>query len=243
MGCSNSKKVRLFMAGDSTMQIYKEDETPQRGWGQCLPAFFDTSRIEIINEAVGGRSTKRYKNEGRWDKLVAQLQKGDFVIIQFAHNDASKNKPERYTPPDDYKQYLIDFVKDVRSKNAVPILCTPIVMRRFTEDGHFKDGHGLYPGKMREVAKEYDVLLINMHKQSMDLISELGPEASKKLYMNLEPGEHFAFPEGKEDNTHMQEKGAMAMARLAVKGILKNNIEPLVSCLKKESLSLGTVSK
>ena len=229
--CSRPPKVRLFMAGDSTMQLYKESETPMRGWGQCLPHFFDTTKIDIINRAIGGRSTKKFKKEGRWDDLVAQLQEGDFVFIQFGHNDASRNKPDRYTPPEDYKRYLRQFVKDVRSKDAIPVLCTPVVMRRFTEDGNFKDGHGAYPGKMREVAMEEDVFLIDMHKRSMQLIVDLGPDASVDYYMNLKPGEHFAFPDGKSDNTHMQQRGAMAMARIAVEGLLDKQIMPLVNCL------------
>lgn len=221
------------MAGDSTMQTNDVDKTLIRGWGQLFPEVFDTSRVEIINHAIGGRSTKSFKNDGRWERLLNEVQKNDYVIIQFGHNDASVNKPERYTPPSDYKENLVNFVNDVRAKNAVPILVTPIVMRRFTEDGEFKDGHGQYPNKMREVSTEYEVALIDMHQMSMELVVEMGEEASKELYMNVYPNEHPAYPDGLNDNTHLREEGARAMVALAVKGLKILELTELLNCLKK----------
>ncbi len=234
--CNNNsdQKYNLWLIGDSTMQDYNVDETPQRGWGQMLPAYFDTSKIQIHNHAIGGRSTKKFKKEGRWERVLEQLKPGDFVFIQFGHNDASVNKPERYTPPDDYKAYLTDYVSEAREKGATPVLITPIVMRRFDEEDNFNDGHGKYPGKMREAAEEKNVLLIDMHRKSMELVSELGPEKSKALYMNLKPGEYSEFPEGKDDNTHMREAGATKMAEIAVKSIKELELEPLVKFIKED---------
>lgn len=233
MSAAQHKKTRIFMAGDSTMQSYHEEKTLMRGWGQLLPTFFDSSKIEIFNQAIGGRSTKSFQAEGRWQQLLNQLQKGDYVFIQFGHNDASVNKPERYTPPADYKSNLIHFVNDVRAKKAIPVLVTPIVMRKFTDNGVFKDGHGMYPDMMREAANETGTLLIDMHRMSMKLITELGPTDSKKLYMNVLPGEHPAFPNGLNDNTHLREKGARAMAQLAVDEIKVLKIKKLIKCLKE----------
>ncbi len=230
--CHSPKKIKVFMAGDSTMQTNDTNKTLIRGWGQLFQEAFDTSRVEIINHAIGGRSTKSFKKDGRWERLLSEVQQNDYVIIQFGHNDASINKPERYTPPSDYKENLIGFVKDVSAKGAVPILVTPIVMRRFDEEGQFKDGHGQYPDKMREVASEYEVALIDMHQMSMELVSRMGEDNSKKLYMNLLPNEHPAYPDGLNDNTHLREEGARAMVGLAVKGIERLGLTELLECMK-----------
>lgn len=236
VGKHEKKKVRIFMAGDSTMQTYKDMDKPQRGWGQMLPDFFN-DKTDIINMSIGGRSTKTFQTEGRWQKLVDSLQAGDWVIIQFGHNDATVAKPERYCTPDEYKQNLVKFINDVRAKDANPILCTSIVMRRFNEDGTLKDGHGDYPGKVREVAKEMNVPLIDLHLKTWKLVEEKGADESSKLYMNYKAGEHPAFPDGKEDNTHINIAGATEVARLACEGIRELKIKPLVKNLKKEKKS------
>ena len=223
--------VRIFMAGDSTMQTYNEEKTPMRGWGQVLPRFFN-EQVIIENRAIGGRSTKTFISEDRWQKLVDQLQKGDWVFIQFGHNDAS-SRPERYTSPDDYRANLVRFVKDARAKGAKPVLFTPIAMRRF-KDGQFTDGHGQYPGKVREVARELNVPLIDLTEKTNQRITQLGEEATARLFMNLEPGEHPAYPDGLKDNTHLQEEGALMVAALAVEGIRELKLKPLVSHLRKE---------
>jgi lysophospholipase L1-like esterase len=225
------KPVRIFMAGDSTMQTYNEEKTPMRGWGQVLPRFFN-EQVVIENRAIGGRSTKTFISEDRWQKLVDQLQKGDFVFIQFGHNDAS-NRPERYTSPDDYRANLVRMVQDARAKGAKPVLFTPIAMRRF-KDGQFTDGHGHYPGKVREVARELKVPLVDMTEKTNRRLTELGEEATARLFMNLAPGEHPAYHDGLKDNTHLQEEGALLVAALAVEGIRELKLKPLVAQLRKE---------
>lgn len=213
---TKQEKFTLFLAGDSTMQTYNPEKRLMRGWGQYLIEEFDTAKITINNHAMAGRSTKSFKAEGRWDRLMENVKENDYVIIQFGHNDGSVNKPERYAAPDDYKENLRGFINDVREKGATPILATPIVMRRFLENGEFKDGHGQYPAKVKELAEEEDVLLIDIHQKSMDLVIEMGDEESKKLFMNVEPGETDEYPEGRVDNTHTREAGARAVVKLAV---------------------------
>lgn len=229
--CMFKSTQHVYMAGDSTMKSYNLNDTPMRGWGQMLPNYFDNS-IEFHNYAHGGKSTKSFRVEGFWDDMMSKVKKGDIVFIQFGHNDGSKNKPERYTTPDEYKQNLIAYVNDVRAKKATPILCTSIVMRKFV-DGVFKDGHGLYPVKMREVAAEMGVKLIDIHKKSEKLIISMGSEASVKMYMHLKPGDHPKFPEGKEDNTHLKEFGADNIAQLAVEGIKELGYKKLTKHLLK----------
>lgn len=218
---TKEEKFSVFLAGDSTMQTYNPEKRLMRGWGQYFQENFDTTKIEIINHAKAGRSTKSFKDEGRWEKLMENVQANDYVIIQFGHNDGSVNKPERYATPDDYKENLKGFINDVREKGATPILATSIVMRRFLENGEFKDGHGLYPVKMRELAEEENVLLIDVHQKSMELVISLGDEGSKSLFMNVEPGETDEYPEGRVDNTHTREKGARAVVDIVVEE-LKN---------------------
>lgn len=228
---AKEEKVRVLMAGDSTMKTYNLEKTPMRGWGQMISNYFDDN-VEFFNYAHGGKSTKSFRAEGYWDELMQNLRAGDIVFIQFGHNDGSKNKPERYTTPDEYKQNLIQYVKEVRAKKALPVLCTSIVMRKFV-DGKFKDGHGLYPVKMREVANEMDVLLLDIHKETEKLIVELGEQQSIYMYMHLEPGDHPRFPEGREDNTHLKAFGADMVAQCAVREIQNNKIKRLIKHLRK----------
>lgn len=128
-GIHPDKKIKIYLAGDSTMQTYKEEETPMRGWGQYFGQYFDEN-VQVINKAIGGRSTRSFLEQNRWQEIVDQLVKGDWVFIQFGHNDGSQ-KPERYTSPEDYRKNLIRFVADVRSRKATPVLLTSISMRFF----------------------------------------------------------------------------------------------------------------
>lgn len=225
------KRVRIFMAGDSTMQHYDTARTPQRGWGQVLHRFFN-DRVEIINKARGGRSTKSFIREGLWQDLVDSLRPGDWVFIEFGHNDHDRRKPERYTPPEDYKKNLMKMARDVRARGAHPVLLTPIAMRTFDASGKYHDGHGKYPEMVKEAAAELKVPLIDLDAAFGRVISKMGPEKSKSLFMNFGPGLYAAYPDGHTDNTHLREAGAMKVATLAVRGMKKEKLRPLVRNLK-----------
>jgi DNA sulfur modification protein DndE len=214
------------MIGDSTMADKPTEDNPERGWGQMFPMFFD-STLTIENHAKNGRSTRSFLAENRWQPIVDKLKSGDYVFIQFGHNDQSKEKVDRYTPPEDYRNNLIKFVTEARQKNAQPILCTPIVRRRFDEDGKFYDVHGVYPDVVREVAKEYKVPLIDMHQKSQKLVVDFGTDSSKNIFLWIEPGKYKSFPDGKQDNTHFSEYGATKIAELALEGVkeLKLSLE------------------
>ena len=152
------------------------------------------------------------------------MKKGDYVFIQFGHNDSSKDKGERYTPPDDYRKNLVRFVEEVRAKKAHPVLLTPVMRRRFDKEGKFYDTHGEYPDIVRSVAKELDVPLIDMHRKSEAVIVKYGVEDSRRLFLQLKPGENANYPNGIDDNTHFSPLGAEEMAKLVVEGIRESKI-------------------
>lgn len=214
----SDNRITIYMIGDSTMADKPTEDNPERGWGQMFPLFFD-SLVTIENHAKNGRSTRSFLTENRWQQIIDKLKDGDYVFIQFGHNDQSKEKVDRYTPPEDYRNNLIKFVNEARQKNAQPILCTPVVRRRFDENGKFYDVHGVYPNAVREVANELNVPLIDMHRKSEKLVTEYGADGSKAIFLWVEPGKYQSLPEGKQDNTHFSEYGAAKMAELAVEGI------------------------
>ena len=227
-----SHKPVIYMAGDSTMANKPLAENPERGWGQLLPEFF-TDRVVIENHAMNGRSTRSFIYEGRWDSLVSKVRKGDYVVIQFGHNDESPQKTDRYCTPAEYRYNLTRFVNDVRSKGGKPILCTSVQRRKFDDNGVFQDTHGDYPGYVRELASKMNVPLIDMQKKSEKVIVDAGAEGSKAIFLFIKPGEYASLPNGREDNTHFSEYGARLMARLFCEGLAESNNE-LVKYLKPE---------
>lgn len=225
--------VTIYLAGDSTMAEKLAEKRPETGWGEMLQKYFDVEQVKIENHAQNGRSTKSFISENRWQAIVDKLKKGDHVFIQFGHNDQSKDKGERYTPPEDFKANLRRMVADARAKRAIPVLFTPVMRRRFDQDGKFYDTHGAYPNLTRAVAAELKVALIDMHRSSEKLIAEYGAERSKKLFLILQAGESPNYPKGLDDNTHFSPAGAEEMARLAVEEIKENKSLKLRKYLKK----------
>lgn len=200
--------------GDSTMATKKLDgQNPERGWGHMLPGFF-SEEVTVDNHAVNGRSTKTFLSEGRWDVVMDSLQPGDYVLIQFGHNDAS-NKGERSTVAGgDFDDNLRRYVNDARSKNAIPVLFTPIARRKFYKDS-LVDTHGKYVQSVKDVAKELGVVCIDLNKSTTDWIKGLGDEASKQYFMHIPAGTVPLHPDGRKDNTHLNVAGARIVARMA----------------------------
>ena len=220
-----SSPVTIFLAGDSTMAAKQSDKRPETGWGEMLSQHFKDGKVRIDNRAANGRSTKTFISEGKWQSIIDDLKKGDYVFIQFGHNDESKDKGDRYTPPEDFRKNLERFVSDVRAKGGNPVVLTPVMRRRFDKDGKFYDVHPReYPDIFREVAKSTNVPLIDMHRKSESVIVRYGVEDSKKLFLQLRPGENTNYPNGVEDNTHFSPLGAEEMAKLAVEGIRETRI-------------------
>lgn len=216
--------LTIFLAGDSTCAAKLPEKRPETGWGEMLGQYFKDGKVKIENRAMNGRSTKTFISEGRWQAIVDELKKGDYVFVQFGHNDESKDKGERYTPPEDYRKNLIRFISDVRAKGANPVLLTPVMRRRFDKAGKFYDTHGEYPDIVRAVAAEQKVPLIDMHRMSETVIVKYGVEDSKKLFLQLKTGENPNYPKGIEDNTHFSPLGAEEMAKLVVDGMRTSKI-------------------
>jgi len=223
ISCTKQKQVSIYIAGDSTAQSYDTTKTVMRGWAQMLPLYFD-EKINIVNKAKAGRSTKSFIKEGRWQSILDSIKPNDYVIIQFGHNDASK-KIERHASYPEYKNNLIQMIQQAQEKQAQPILATSIVMRTFVNNALVDDRLKAYPTITRQIADSLNIPLIDANLKTRDLILTLGDEASKKLYMWIESGIDSIRPNGSKDNTHLQESGAKAVAKIVAKEIKKQNLK------------------
>ena len=216
-GISSAQQITVFTIGDSTMANKKAEVAPETGWCQVFSAFVDQP-VEVKNRAVNGRSTKSFINEGRWKSVLDSLHTGDYVFIQFGHNDAKIQDTTRFTDPfTTYRKNLERFVRETREKGATPILFTSIVRRKF-ENGFLTDTHGNYPMVVRQVAAEMNVSLIDLQLLTAGAVSALGDEASKNIYLWTPPT--GKFPEGRKDDTHLNIEGANLVAKLAAQQLI-----------------------
>lgn len=211
-------KITVYLIGDSTIADKHPEKLPETGWGTPFKTFFD-STVVIENRARNGRSTRTFIQENLWQPIADSLKQGDYVLIQFGHNDESKEKTDRYTTPEDFKKNLIRFIDETRAKNAQPVLITPVSRRKF-QDGVIQETHAEYSRLVAEVAKNQKVPLIDLDAKSRALLQVTGEEASKLFFLQLAPGEHPNYPEGKNDNTHFSETGARKMAQLVLADIV-----------------------
>ena len=221
------------MIGNSTMadKPYSKSNL-EKGWGQVLPLYFNVG-VGIENHAQNGRSTKSFIDQGLWDSVIQKISPGDYLIVEFGHNDAKKEDPKRFAAAyGDYKTNLERFVTETRNKGGIPILCTPISRRNFDSLGMLVDTHGEYPKVVREIATRMQVPLVDLHKKSMDLLQKFGPDNSKKLFLYAEPGEYEMSPDGKKDDTHFSGSGAFRICDLAIEEI-RVHVPQLVQWLKK----------
>lgn len=208
------KKIKIFMAGDSTMSIKEIRYYPETGWGMPFVYFWD-STVTVVNKAKNGRSTSSFRNEGLWKSIMDEAGEGDFIFIQFGHNDEVSTK-KTYTTESEFRANLVRYVQETREKKATPLLLTPVARRKFSNNGQIEGTHDVYSRIVREVAEEQQVLLIDLDKKSQALYQQMGVENSKLLFVQLKPGEHPNYPEGKEDNTHFSELGARLIAQLVL---------------------------
>jgi len=218
-GCAPSKQITVYTIGDSTMANKKAEVYPETGWGQVFQNYFD-SKVRVSNHAVNGRSSKSFIDEGRWKIVLDSLKRGDYVFIQFGHNDEKADKPAVFSDPQtSYRQNLGKYISETRAKGATPILLTPIVRRKFDASGNLIDTHGKYPDAVRKVAANLNVDLIDMQLLTRTFISSLGDEPSKKMYLWTAPDSKF--PEGRKDDTHLSVEGAKTIAGLVAKEVIK----------------------
>jgi lysophospholipase L1-like esterase len=226
------KHTTIWMIGDSTMCQYDSSRFPLTGWGMPFAQYFDSS-VTIKNEARGGRSTRTFIAENRWQPIVNDLSDGDYVFIQFGHNDEAKNYPDRYTTPEDYRNNLIKFVRESRDKKAVPVLITPVSRRKFDASGNAVETHEVYSKIVREVAAQMNVPLIDLDEMSLKLFQQFGEKNSTLLFMQLEPGENPDYASGVHDNTHFNAYGARHIAELVLQGINNLHLELVDRIFKK----------
>lgn len=208
------RKIKIFMAGDSTMAIKDPRAFPETGWGMPFVYFWDSS-ITVINKSRNGASTKTFIADGLWLSILQQAEAGDYVFIQFGHNDEVPTK-KSYTTCEEFKNNLKRFINETRSKNAIPVLLTPVARRKFDSTGKIEGTHEVYAQLVRFVAAEEKVELIDLDKKSQALYQQVGVEKSNLLFLNLQKGEHPNYPNGKEDNTHFSELGARLVAQLVL---------------------------
>jgi len=222
MGLSTARAdepLRVYIASDSTATDYGRSRLPQMGWGQVLQCGF-SDKVEVRDFARGGRSTRTFISEGRWSWLAGELRPGDTLLIQFGHNDAAQDKPERYASPDDYERNLRMFVNIARQQGATPVLLTPVTRRQFGENGQIVETHGDYSVRVRKVAADMNVALVDLDEASRRYFSALGEQASLRYFLHYTAADHIAtFPDGVADNTHFSEAGARAVAGLVIQGL------------------------
>ena len=231
-----AQKTTVYTIGDSTMANKKDpDRNPEHGWAQVLQPFFKDN-IVIENKAVNGRSTKSFINEKRWDSIYKKLKKGDYVFIEFGHNDEKIEDSTRFTNPHtSYRYNLIKFVKESREKGAIPILLTSIARRNFNEKGVLVPTHGEYPLETRLVAQEYKVPFIDLEYLTELLEQSYGPEKSKQLHLHFKAGENAYYDKDKADDTHLSLLGATKIAQIVVdqiKTIQDSSLEKLKTGIK-----------
>ncbi len=204
-----SVKFTVHMIGDSTMadkDISKGN--PERGWGMVFENFTDPS-VRVINYARNGRSTKSFIDEGLWDRVKANMRQGDYLFIEFGHNDEKSNKPSVYAAPwGAYQDNLRLFINTARELGVTPVLLTPVARRRFVNGVLDETTHGEYPDAMKAVAAETGTVLIDMEKATIDWIKAAGDEVSRQYFMWVAPGTCPAMPDGRQDDTHSNARGA-----------------------------------
>lgn len=237
----SDRVITVYMIGDSTMANKSLDAGNQeRGWGHVLGGYF-TEDVRVENHAVNGRSSKSFIDEGRWDAVVNKIRPGDYVFIQFGHND-EKADPKRHTDPGTtFDENLRKFVRETRAKGGIPVLFNSIVRRNFganpqavaaddvrseqsddiVEGDTLVDTHGKYLDSPRNVAREMGVTFIDLNKATKELVESMGVEGSKELFMWIPKGVSPACPKGRQDNTHLNVYGARKVAKLAVQAIEK----------------------
>lgn len=232
---AQTNRVTIHMIGDSTMANKPViPANPERGWGQLFQMYFKDS-VRVENYAQNGRSTKSFINEGRWGKVAAALKPGDFVIIQFGHNDEKTNNVNVGTAPfGEFTTNLSRFIRETREHKAMAILATPVARRKFDASGLLTNSHGVYPEAVRKVAEANKVPLLELCTATEKLLQELGPESSKRLFRWIPAGEFGPDSKSVEDDTHFNAYGASRVCDLAVSEI-EAKVPELASHLNRKA--------
>ncbi len=240
---SGKKQISVYVIGDSTAaEKNNPSSNPERGWGMVLQGFFDDG-VVVHNHAVNGRSSRSFMNEGRWQKVLDQIKPGDYVLIQFGHNDEKEGADRHTNPGSTFDAYLTQYVNETRAHGGIPVLMSCVVRRNFfrqvnptVDDESLRhttysdevinsdslvDTHGAYKDVPGQVARALKVAFIDANKITHDLEQSMGVIGSRKLHMWFRPGEVASIPDGRHDNTHYNVYGARRVAALLAKAIGK----------------------
>ena len=220
----------IWIIGDSIFQTYSSNRAPLTGIGQALPALCKPG-VKVENKAVSGTSTKSFRDRGYWKPVVAGLKKGDFLLIQFGHNDQKKNRPKVYAEAKTtYSQNLTKYISEAKAKGAKPILISSMCRRAFNK-GQLRRTLKDYPEYCRLVAMKQNIPIIDLNNISFSKVNAMGKAKSKELYNHVPKGSKYTYwtvKKGKEshkDNTHLNSKGAKLAAQWIVDDAKKQNLE------------------
>lgn len=256
----------IYLASDSTVQTYPHEQYPQTGWGQVFYKFFKNSDscrvyvrddapaghittyempdVSIENHAFAARSSRSFIEQGRLDNIGAVAGQGDYLMVQFAHNDAYEAREERFVPVERFGEWLLKYKAFCDERKMTCIFVTPVSMRVFDENNVCRIAFKEYRDEMIKTAENHNIPCIDLSKLSTDLFTELGPEKTRDVFLWLYPGEYpdGAFKDGAKDNAHFQEYGATLMASL-VAGAIKESDDPRLISLKEVLSECVTVKK
>lgn len=217
----------VFLCGNST--VVDQDNEPWASWGQMIPYFFDTN-VCIANYAESGESANTFIAAGRLKKALSQMKKGDYLFMEFGHNDQKQKGPGKgayYS----FMTSLKTFIDEARLRGAHPVLVTPTQRRSFDPDGHIRDTHEDYPEAMRWLAEKENVPLIDLNEMTRTLYEAMGVEPSKRAFVHYPAGSYPGQTQDFADNTHFNPYGAYEIARCIVEG-LKTQVPDLARHLK-----------
>jgi lysophospholipase L1-like esterase len=226
----NQSATTIFLAGNST--VVDQDHDPWASWGQIFPRFLKASEVVVANYAESGESLHSFKGARRLDKIWSMSKPGDYLFIEFAHND-QKPGGNHLDPFTTYKQTLLEWIKEARSRKMVPVLVTSMHRRNFDSAGHIVNTLGDYPEAMRQSAKENQVPIIDLNAMSGKLFNALGPDGSLKAFVHFPPNHFPGQTEALKDNTHFSTYGAYLLASCVVSDIRKQGL-PLAKFIRKE---------
>jgi len=254
--------VRIVIIGDSTVCNYAASKAPWAGWGQVIGNYFKPGTVTILNNAVGGRSSRSFVTKGQWATTSSALKAGDYLFIQFGHNDRDFTDTTRYTDTATYKQYLGMYITQARAKGVHPVLVTPMNMNTWTDTTKrtvrevFTEGANNYRAAMIHVGDSLHVPVLDLEKKSTLLMDTLGSGYMTKWhFMGLDTGEYPNYPTGYADGTHFQEMGSLENARMVTEEISRlaadTVLKPLAALVTRKQLvtvksnlaSGGTITK
>lgn len=214
--------ITVYLAGNST--VTDQQYEPWASWGQMLPRFFKPGKVSVANHAESGEALKSFIAEKRLKKILSNIKEGDYLFIQFAHNDQKPQNSAYVKPFTGYKEHLRLYIREARERKAIPVLITPMHRRNFNDNGEIINTHGDYPEAMRQTAREEDVPLIDLNEMSRILFETLGIEGSKKAFVHYSSGTFPGQAKELKDNSHFSNYGAYQLAKCIVEGIKLNEL-------------------